>query len=89
MISRQAFFVRDRNNRLTLGRGAQILGDINSSEIVVYGDVKGSLMAQGRVDVRTDASVNGDLTTSRITIEDGAQVKGAIEINLVSPPKQQ
>jgi cytoskeletal protein CcmA (bactofilin family) len=73
------------NHRLTLGPGAQILGDINSREIVVFGDVKGNLMAQDRVDVRRDASVIGDLTTSRITIEDGAHVKGAIEINWGSP----
>ena len=73
------------NHRLTLGPGAQILGDINSREIVVFGDVKGNLMAQDRVDVRKDASVIGDLTTSRITIEDGAHVKGAIEINWGSP----
>ena len=69
------------NHRLTLGPGAQILGDINSREIVVFGDVKGNLMAPDRVDVRRDASVIGDLTTSRITIEDGAHVKGTIDIN--------
>jgi len=69
------------DHRLTLGPGAQILGDLNSREIVVFGGVKGNLMAQDRVDVRRDASVIGDLTTSRITIEDGAHVKGAIEIN--------
>ena len=73
------------NHRLTLGPGAQILGDINSREIVVFGDVKGNLMAQDRVDVRRDASVIGNLTTSRITIEDGAHVKGVIEINWDSP----
>jgi cytoskeletal protein CcmA (bactofilin family) len=74
------------NHRLTLGPAAQILGDINSGEIVVFGDVKGNLMAQDRVDVKRDASVSGDLTTSRITIEDGAHFKGAIEINWSSTP---
>jgi cytoskeletal protein CcmA (bactofilin family) len=69
------------NHRVTLGPGSRILGDIHSSEIVVFGDVQGNLMAQERVDVRRDGSVNGHLTTSRITIEDGAHVKGAIEIN--------
>jgi cytoskeletal protein CcmA (bactofilin family) len=69
------------NHRLTLGPGAHVLGDINSKEIVVFGEVKGNLMAQDRVDVRRDGSVTGDLKTSRITIEDGARVKGAIEIN--------
>src|ERR1700733_11161361 len=73
------------NRRVTLGPGAQIRGDIQSGEIVVFGDVKGNLMAQDRVDVRRDASVTGDLTTSRISIEDGAHVKGAIEINWNGP----
>jgi cytoskeletal protein CcmA (bactofilin family) len=72
-------------HRLTLGPGAQIMGDINSSEIVVFGDVKGNLMAQDRLEVKRDASVIGDLKTSRIAIEDGAHVKGAIEINWTSP----
>ncbi len=69
------------NHRLTVGPSAQILGDITSGEIVLFGDVRGNLTAQDRVDVRRDASVNGDLTTSRITIEDGAHVKGTIDIN--------
>jgi len=73
------------SHRLTLGPSAQILGDINSREIVVFGDVKGNLMAQDRVDVRRDASVIGNLTTPRITIEDGAHVRGVIEINWDSP----
>jgi cytoskeletal protein CcmA (bactofilin family) len=73
------------DNRLTLGPGAQILGDIESKEVVVFGDVKGNLTAQDRLDVRKNASVIGDLTTSRITIEDGAHVKGAIQINWDSP----
>ena len=73
------------NHRLTLGPGAQILGDIDSREIVVFGDVEGNLMALDRVDVRRDAFVVGDLTTSRIIIEDGAHIKGAIEINWDSP----
>lgn len=72
------------NHRLTLGPGAEVLGDIHSAEIVVFGDVTGNLMAQDRVEVKRDASVTGDLKTSRIAIEDGAHVKGAVEINWVS-----
>ena len=52
----------------------------------MFGNVKGNLLADDRVDVRRDASVAGDLKASRITIEDGAQVKGAIEINWPSSP---
>jgi len=34
-----------------------------------------------RVDVKSDGSVVGDISTARISIEDGAQFKGRIEID--------
>jgi cytoskeletal protein CcmA (bactofilin family) len=72
-------------HRLTVGPNSQMSGDIDSREIVVYGDVRGNLLAQDRIDIRRDGSVVGDLTAARITIEDGAHVKGAIEINWGNP----
>jgi len=52
----------------------------------VYGNVKGNLRAKDRIEIKKDGSVNGDLTTSRIMIEDGAYFKGSIEIDK-SPEK--
>jgi len=48
---------------------------------VVYGSVKGNLRAKDRIEIKKDGSVNGDLTTARIMIEDGAYFKGSIEID--------
>jgi cytoskeletal protein CcmA (bactofilin family) len=48
---------------------------------VVYGNVKGNLRAKDRIEIKKDGSVVGDLTTSRIMIEDGAYFKGSIEID--------
>jgi cytoskeletal protein CcmA (bactofilin family) len=67
-------------HRLTVGQNAHITGEISASEVIVYGDVKGSLLASGRIEIKKHGSVVGDLTTSRIMIEDGAYYKGAIEI---------
>ncbi len=50
-------------------------------EVVVYGNVKGNLRAKDRIEIKKDGSVNGDLTTARIMIEDGAYFKGSIEID--------
>jgi cytoskeletal protein CcmA (bactofilin family) len=47
----------------------------------VYGTVKGNLRAKDRIEIKKDGSVNGDLTTARIMIEDGAYFKGSIEID--------
>jgi cytoskeletal protein CcmA (bactofilin family) len=68
------------NHRLTAGPKSYILGEIVSREIVIYGEVEGNLRAQDRIEIKKDASVLGELTTSRIMIEDGAYFRGAIGI---------
>lgn len=66
--------------RLTVGSTAQVNGEIAAREIVVYGEVKGNLRARDRLEIKKDSSVLGQLVTARITIEDGAYVKGTVEI---------
>src|SRR3979409_206808 len=67
--------------KLTVGPSAKVTADIIAREVVVYGNVKGNLRAKDRIEIKKDGSVNGDLTTSRIMIEDGAYFKGSIEID--------
>jgi cytoskeletal protein CcmA (bactofilin family) len=70
-----------RGHQLTVGSTAQLNSEIHASEVVVYGKVIGNLHARDRVDVKTDGSVVGDISTARISIEDGAHFKGRIEID--------
>ena len=67
--------------KLTIGATAKVTADIIAREVVVYGSVKGNLRAKDRIEIKKDGSVNGDLTTARIMIEDGAYFKGSIEID--------
>jgi cytoskeletal protein CcmA (bactofilin family) len=67
--------------KLTVGATAKVTADIVAREVVVYGTVKGNLRAKDRIEIKKDGSVIGDLTTSRISIEDGAYFKGSIEID--------
>jgi cytoskeletal protein CcmA (bactofilin family) len=41
--------------------------------------------AKGRVEIKKDGSVVGNLTTAQIMIEDGADFKGSIEIDRGGP----
>lgn len=66
---------------LTVGAAAQLTSEIHAREVVVYGKVVGNVHARDRVDVKTDGSIVGDIATARISIEDGAQFKGRIEID--------
>ena len=47
---------------------------------MVYGKVTGNIRARDRVEIKKDGSVIGDITTARISVEDGAYFKGRIEI---------
>jgi cytoskeletal protein CcmA (bactofilin family) len=70
-----------QGQRLTVGRTGQLSSEVHAREVVVYGKVQGNLRASDRVEIKKDGSVTGDITTSRISIEDGAYFKGRIEID--------
>jgi cytoskeletal protein CcmA (bactofilin family) len=67
--------------KLTVGKTAKVTADINARDVVVYGYVKGNVRAKGRIEIKKDGSVIGNLTTAQIMIEDGADFKGSIEID--------
>jgi len=73
-------------HELTVGSTAQLNSEIHAGQVVVYGKVIGNVHARERVDVKTDGSIIGDISTARISIEDGAHFKGRIEID---PTKSQ
>jgi len=75
-----------RGHELTVGPNAQLNSEIHAGEVVVSGKVVGNVHARGRVDIKKDGSVTGDISTARISIEDGAHFKGRIEID---PTKSQ
>jgi len=67
--------------KLIVGTSAKLTTDIIAREIIVLGSVKGNLHAKERIELKKEASVQGDLTTARILIEEGAYFKGSIEID--------
>ena len=72
--------IRLSERKLTLGPAAKVTADIHARHVVVYGYVQGNIRAKGRIEIKKNGSVIGNLTTAQITIEDGADFKGSIEI---------
>src|SRR3979411_2752278 len=64
--------------KLTVGATAKVTADINARDVVVYGYVKGNVRAKGRIEIKKDGAIIGNLTTAQIMIEDGADFKGSI-----------
>ena len=68
-------------SRVTIGRNGKVDASINAREVVVMGKVNGNIECSDRVDVRSEGSVSGDISTVRISVEDGAALKGGIQVH--------
>jgi cytoskeletal protein CcmA (bactofilin family) len=67
-------------NRVTVGRNGSVKADINAREVVIMGKVHGNIICGDRVDIRAEGSLSGDVVAPRISVEDGAFLKGAVDI---------
>jgi cytoskeletal protein CcmA (bactofilin family) len=67
-------------NRLTIGRNGSVQANVTAREVVVMGKVTGNIECSDRVDIRSEGQVTGDVTTVRISVEDGAVLKGGIQV---------
>ncbi len=68
------------DSRVTIGRNAVIVANVSAKEVVVMGTVTGNIHCTDRLDIRSEATVTGDVVTPRVCIEDGALVKGSVEV---------
>ena len=67
-------------NRVTVGRNGVVSANIAAREIVILGKVRGNMTASDRFDIRSEGSLTGDIIAQRVSIEEGAYFKGAIDI---------
>jgi cytoskeletal protein CcmA (bactofilin family) len=66
---------------ITVGRTGQTEALLIANEIVVLGQVRGNCQASDHLDIRSEGSMSGDAIVSRISIADGAFVKGNIDVH--------
>lgn len=67
-------------NRVTVGRNGAVTADINAREVVIMGKVQGNIICSDRLDIRSEGSVTGDVVVQRISVEDGAILKGSVQV---------
>lgn len=65
---------------------AQVKGAVTASAIRVAGAIEGNLQASDTVAIEPDARVLGDLTTPRISIAEGAIVRGMVRTEVEQRP---
>ena len=77
-----------RGNCLTIGPNGHVKANVNACAVVVQGELEGSIQASDRVDLKQSAVVMGDIAAQRISIDEGAYMKGSVDIQKDAPKKE-
>jgi cytoskeletal protein CcmA (bactofilin family) len=67
------------DHSLMIGAGAAVKADLIAKTITVSGSVIGNVTATEKVVLQPSASVDGDIAAPRLSMADGAVVKGKVD----------
>jgi len=67
--------------RVTVSKTGRVQADIEGLEINIEGTVQGNLKASDRIRLGAASNVQGSLVTPRFAIEDGARLRGKVEMS--------
>ncbi len=67
-------------HRVTIGRNGNVTANILGKEVVIMGKVQGNVECGDRLDIRSEGTLTGDVITHRISVEEGAILKGGVEV---------
>jgi len=70
-----------KDNVLTIGTNGKIKAQVFAKTVIVLGEVVGHITASEKVDIRDNGSVDGDITSPKVAIAEGAHFRGAIDMN--------
>jgi cytoskeletal protein CcmA (bactofilin family) len=69
-----------KGNSLTIGPNGQVRANVNAKSVMVQGKLEGNIRATESTQLRSTAVAVGDITSQRLSIEDGAYLKGKIDV---------
>jgi cytoskeletal protein CcmA (bactofilin family) len=69
----------NENHAVTVGLAGVVKGDIVARMITVCGEVEGTMMATGRVNIMSEARVTGRVVAPRLVLADGGLFSGKVE----------
>ncbi len=67
-------------SRLTIGANAKVQADVAARDVIIIGQLTGNIAATGRVELRSGATLVGDIQASRLSIEENAGFSGKVDL---------
>jgi cytoskeletal protein CcmA (bactofilin family) len=76
--------IHHSGTNLTIGAQGEVKADIVARKVVIQGAVQGDVRASDSITVEASARVQGNLFAARVAIKEGAQFKGAIDMDVAA-----
>lgn len=67
--------------KLVVGPSGTVKSNVNLQEAIVEGFVEGNINVSGRLEVRADAYIKGNITAKLLSVDEGARIEGNIQIS--------
>jgi cytoskeletal protein CcmA (bactofilin family) len=67
------------NGSLTIGPNGHVKADVIAREVIVRGKVEGKVLGRDKVQLWSTGHVAGEVQTERLSIEEGALLRGKVE----------
>jgi cytoskeletal protein CcmA (bactofilin family) len=65
---------------LTLAPGSHVVGTVSAAAVVVSGTLEGSVEAAERLEIKDTAVVEGEVSTPRLLVSEGAHLKADVDM---------
>jgi cytoskeletal protein CcmA (bactofilin family) len=67
--------------QIIVGREGSVRGNVHATEVILAGTVDGSVIGNERVELQGTATLNGDLHTRLIVVNEGARINGTVRMS--------
>ena len=69
------------SGEVTVGKAGQVSADITAKVLMVDGRVEGEIRGTEKVVISKTGHIEGNISSSRVILEDGAKLKGSIDMD--------
>ncbi len=74
-----------QQHNVTVGQEGRVKANISARTVTIEGEVNGDVRGQEQVTLRASSTVNGDIVSPRVVLEDGATFLGSIDMSANKP----
>ena len=77
------------SDTLVIGKEGKVEGSTKAKDVIVGGSLSGTVIADGKLVLEAKAIFEGDMTTKRLIVDDGAILEGHCSMKQTASPSQQ